>query len=198
MIALISLCMSARYSGLVPASSEIRSELVNAISLNLSFKPGFSLSKIAIKQVRTYDAAAGRMSTSVLGDVESGISSSLVCGNTQGSGPGGAVERQARRPVRACLALLLPLTIAACDVRPDAARTVLKERGFERVQTSAAPAFGRPCEMTETHARSFVAFDRDGRRVAGVVCALDEEGDGARVVGQLAPAPAWDAFGARR
>lgn len=107
-------------------------------------------------------------------------------------------SNRVRSTGRLQVALAIPLVLAARDVNPKAARETLRERGFSRIETAASPWIGRPCDLTEIHARTFVAFDWDGRRVAGTICALDSGGESARILGQLAPVPAWDSFGWRR
>ncbi len=128
------------------------------------------------------------------------LSSIVGVATPDGSGPDGSVERASRRPVRAWLALLPLLILTACAIEPQAARDALRDEGYEHVETSAEPAFGRPCDWSEPYARHFVA-NRDGRRVAGTLCSTTEAAHDAQVRGArivASRAPAWDAFGGGR
>lgn len=101
---------------------------------------------------------------------------------------------------RSTLALLPLLALGGCAIEPQAAREALRDEGFEHVETSAEPVFGRPCDWSQLYARHFVAT-RDGKRVSGVLCAVSEGAHDAQVRGGrivASRASTWDAFGGGR
>lgn len=173
-----------------------------------SREPGCSSSIRATSKPRTILAAVLRASRRLrssaalifLRSSTNAILSSIGPSTSDGSGPGGSVERASRRPVRACLTLLPLLTLTACAIEPQAAREALRDEGYEHVETSAETVFGRPCDWSEIYARHFVA-NREGKRVSGTLCSTTEAAHDARVRGArvvASRAPAWDAFGGGR
>lgn len=102
---------------------------------------------------------------------------------------------------RSCLALLAIIPLTACAIEPQAAREALRDEGYEHVETSAEPMLGRPCDWSQPYARHFVATHRDGKRIAGVLCAESESAHDAQIRSAkivASRAPAWDTFGASR
>jgi hypothetical protein len=98
-----------------------------------------------------------------------------------GSGPGRAVERASRRPVRAC-ALLATLALAGCEADAIAARATLADLGYHGIAIRPAPLFDRPCAWGEPFAVRFRAVTEDGRIVGGILCSADETARDARLL----------------
>ena len=108
-------------------------------------------------------------------------SSSIGLRTSDGSGPGRAVERASRRPVRAC-ALLATLALAGCEADAIAARAALTELGYHGIAIRPAPMFDRPCGWGEPFAVRFRAVTEDGRIVGGILCSADEATEDARLL----------------
>lgn len=77
---------------------------------------------------------------------------------------------------------LLPLTLAACEADPIAARATLTELGFHGIALSRAPLTGRPCAWGEPFAVRYRAVTEDGRIVNGILCSADEATEDARLL----------------
>lgn len=83
--------------------------------------------------------------------------------------------------------LALPLLLAACSPSHVATQAMLEERGVQRpvVSEEGDWLFG-PCGWSEPYVARFVGRF-DGRLVTGVVCAVDEKVEDARLVSVRQP-----------
>lgn len=122
--------------------------------------------------------ASASASPSGLSFVSSAILSSIGLRTSDGRPRGSGVHRM----LRPALVALLPLTLAACEADPIAARATLTELGFHGIALSRAPLTGRPCAWGEPFAVRYRAVTEDGRIVAGTLCSVDEATEDARLL----------------
>ena len=96
------------------------------------------------------------------------------------------------------LPFLLILPLAACEADHTAARNVLADHGYTRIEMHATPFADRRCDWSEPFAIDFTG-SRDGKRWAGTVCAASESLHDARLLGEreVGVAAKWDAFSRR-
>jgi hypothetical protein len=76
----------------------------------------------------------------------------------------------------------LPLALGACAADEIGVRATLADYGLHGVGVTIAPAFGRPCRLSEPFAARFTAHDERGRPLAGWLCATDEAAQDARIL----------------
>jgi len=105
--------------------------------------------------------------------------SEAPCGRSSQGGLAGAFGL---RPLSGVLALVLPLTLAACEADPVNARAVIEAWGYHAVGVTTPPALGRPCRFGEPYAVRFTARDQSDALVQGWLCSTDEAGEDSRIL----------------